>query len=256
MNNTQFLNGFAFLRYENNHSYSFTGYSKGTGAPAHYIVQLVKGSARIKTRLKTVTIAQGEAFYIPKGVQYQSFWEMDKDNQLVFDSFGFQNFPIPDGYQYALQKVPCTAEDLQLLQHIRQTATVNCATVGSLYSFLGNVMPKMEYDTKHRDSLVEIALDYMRNHTEFYIADVARYCGVSESTLYGVFKKAYNKTPVEMKQKILCEKAAELLTTTNLSVEEISRRLSFSSSSYFRKVFGKHIGQTPLQVRKTSKFQL
>ena len=57
-----------------------------------------------------------------------------------------------------------------------------------------------------------------------------------------------------MKQEILCEKAVQLLTTTDLSVEEISNRLLFSSSSYFRKIFKKYTGKTPRQIRKDSQY--
>lgn len=114
----------------------------------------------------------------------------------------------------------------------------------------------MEQESKHHSDIAEIALEYMHNNTEFHIADVANHCKVSESTLYGIFKKAYNRTPVEMKQEIFCERASELLITTNLSVEEISDKLNFSSSSYFRKVFKKYTGKTPLQVRKNTKYQI
>lgn len=256
MNNAQFINTFGFLRYQQNKSYRFTGYNKGGGAPAHYMVRLIKGSAKIRTQTGTIEVVQGEVFYIPKGVRYQSIWKADNKNQLTFEAFGFQNLPVPDGYQYILQKVPCGTAAQQYLQNIAETMEVNCTTVGWLYLFLGQAIRQMVHETKQHDSLVQIATDYMRSHTQFYIADVARHCDVSESTLYGIFKRAYNQTPVEVKQKILCERAEELLTTTNLSVEEISNRLCFSSSSYFRKVFRKYTGKTPLQIRKGSKFQL
>ena len=47
------------------------------------------------------------------------------------------------------------------------------------------------------------------------------------------------------------EKAKQLLMTTNISVEEISRMLNFSSASYFRKILKKYSGKTPKEIRKT-----
>ena len=45
-------------------------------------------------------------------------------------------------------------------------------------------------------------------------------------------------------------RAAELLVSTDDSVEEISRRLSFSSGAYFRKCFKAHFGLSPRALRK------
>jgi len=90
----------------------------------------------------------------------------------------------------------------------------------------------------------------MRQDPYAQIDQVARQVGISQSTLYSAFKKQLGITPNTMRQKILCEKARELLTTTSLSVEEVSSQLGFSSSSYFRKILQKHTGKTPLAIRK------
>lgn len=94
----------------------------------------------------------------------------------------------------------------------------------------------------------------MRNTDDFTMKDVATHCKISESGLYPIFQKVFQKTPLEMKQEILCEKAVQLLTTTDLSVEEISNRLLFSSSSYFRKILRKYTGKTPREIRKESRY--
>ena len=255
MNNTQFLNTFHFRRYQR-HKYSFMDHYKTNGAPGHFIARMIHGSAKLKSRNNTITISEGDIFYIPKGLKYQSFWYGDADDQIVFDSFRFQNFPMLDNYKYTLQKINCSPATEQLLLNLSGEMAVNCTTVGKLYLFLGEVFDSMEQESKHYSDIAEIALDYMHTNTEFHIADVAEHCKVSESSLYGIFKKAYGKTPLEMKQKIFCEKASELLITTNLSVEEVSNKLNFSSSSYFRKVFKKHTGKMPLQVRKNAKHQI
>lgn len=162
---------------------------------------------------------------------------------------------MPDNYSYTLQKINSSSSAREILLDISNEMVINCTTVGKLYLFLGEVLGSMEQKTKRYNDIAEIALEYMHTHTDFLISDVAEYCKVSESMLYSVFKKAYNTTPVEKKQEIFCERAAELLITTDLSVEEISAMLSFSSS-YFRKIFKKHTGQTPLQVRKNTKYRI
>ena len=81
---------------------------------------------------------------------------------------------------------------------------------------------------------------------------IARFCGVSESTAYHVIKKELGKTPNQLRQEAKCQQAVRLLTCTDLSVEEISTRLGFSSSSYMRKLLRLTTGKTPLQIRKAA----
>lgn len=255
MNNTQFLNSFYFRRYQR-HKYHLTDHFKTNGSPGHHIGRMLKGYAKLKSRNKTITVSEGDVFYIPNGLKYQSFWYGDQNGEILFDSFRFQNFPMLDNYNYSLQKIDCSPAARALLLEIGNELIVNCTTVGKLYLFLGEVLDHMEQKARHHNDIAEIALDYMNNHTDFLISDVANHCKVSESTLYGIFKKAYGTTPIEKKQEIFCERAAELLITTDFSVEEISAMLGFSSSSYFRKIFKKHTGKTPIQIRKNTKYQI
>ena len=53
-------------------------------------------------------------------------------------------------------------------------------------------------------------------------------------------------------KEIVLTRARELLTSTNDSVEEISRRLGFSSGAYFRKCFKKQFGASPREIRRHS----
>ena len=113
----------------------------------------------------------------------------------------------------------------------------------------------MEQNTSPYNLVCEKALDFMRQNTDAKIPEVAKACKVSESGLYGIFKIVYNETPNFFRQKIIFEKAEQLLITTNLPVEEISRMLNFSSASYFRKIVNKYSGKTPKQIRKTAQLQ-
>lgn len=253
MNNTQFFNSFVFVRFRFQR-YRFTDHFKTNGAPRHYIGRMVNGHAKLKTRKNYITVSEGDIFYIPKGLKYQSFWYGDAHDRITFDSFGFDYFPNPQTTGFTLQKIYCSEDVANILNEISGDMPENCTTVGKLYTFLGAVLDNMRRESVHYKDITTAAIEYMHAHTDYTMSDVAEYCGISRTGLYEIFRKAYNLTPNEMKQKILCEKAAELLTTTNLSVEEISSRLNFSSSSYFRKVLKKHTGKSPLDIRKESQF--
>ena len=86
--------------------------------------------------------------------------------------------------------------------------------------------------------------------TELRPAELARALGICESALYAVFEKSSEETPHEMRERILFEKARDLLLTTDLPIEQIAERLSFCSCAYFRKRFKTRFGMTPREMRK------
>ena len=139
---------------------------------------------------------------------------------------------------------------MTLLQRISENLKSKAENIGLLYSFYARVLPAMVADTSSVELTVHRATTYMRQEPHVRIEQVASYCGVSQTALYNAFRQQLGITPNGMRQRILCEAARELLVTTGLSVEEISSRLGFSSSSYFRKVLFQHTGKTPLAIRK------
>ena len=60
-------------------------------------------------------------------------------------------------------------------------------------------------------------------------------------------------TPVEYINHVKILHAIDLLRTSNLTVEEISYKLNFTSASYFIRVFKKHNGNTPNEERQRIK---
>ena len=57
---------------------------------------------------------------------------------------------------------------------------------------------------------------------------------------------------MEEKHRIQIELATSLLEATDLSVEEISDRLGFSSPAYFRAVLRKNGGKSPRDIRRAA----
>lgn len=251
MNNTQFFNSFTFDR-PRFYKYHFTD-NRQKGSPTNYIGVMLSGTAEIESKKHKLLLKQGDVFFIPKGMPYQSSWFGNEDEWVTWLSFGFDFFPVNLEGNLLIQKLECDDSDILLLNTIAEEFTVSCKNVGTLYTFLGNILKNMKREARSFDPIGEKALEFMQNTECYSIKDVADYCGISESGLYKIFKKRYDKTPVEMRQQFICEKAKELLTNTNLSVEEISVQLNFSSSSYFRKVMKKCLGKTPLCIRKESR---
>lgn len=248
MKDAKFFKSFSFNLFQYK-QYRTTDMTRG--CPVHYLAQIISGSAKIVTNSSTLTIKKGDVFYIPKGLAYHSYWYPENES-VSFYSFGFEFFPTVDK-GYKLQKINLTHGEDALLNALKDDITLTPQTIGRLYYLLGEISPRLLPDEQSTCRTVNRAIEFMRQHKDYNMTDVADFCGVSESGLYIKFKKHLGKTPVTVRQEILTEKAKELLSNTDLPIEQISDSLGFSSSSYFRKIFYSHTQTTPTQYRKMSK---
>lgn len=245
MNNIFSYNNFLFYHHKFI-DYHYTDNRKG--APFNYLAYMVSGHSKIVSADKTIFTNAGNVFFIPKNLGYQSYWYGEN---IDFLSFGFSDLNTADNIKYDLQIVSCDKSATEKVMNIPTVgASIDCDTLCAFYGAMSAVIPYMKYISScKKELIVEKAKNYIYKNPACNIPDVATHCLVSEPYLYNLFKKVEKSTPNCFKQKILCQKSIELLTTTDKTVEEISSILNFSSASYFRKVLKKHTGETPRRIR-------
>lgn len=83
------------------------------------------------------------------------------------------------------------------------------------------------------------------------VKNISKNVNVSKSVLYKNFHTHFGCTVGEYIHSKRVEKSIELITKTDLSIEEISQKVGFSSASYFSKIFKKQIGIAPLKYKKS-----
>ena len=221
------------------------------GIPCHYIARMIRGSARIvSTSGEELLLKVGDVFYLPMGLRYHSYWTVDDGGSVVWESYGFTTLPNANDVKYVMQKIDAPESDKLLLDSLALDISVSPTSVGLLYLFLGRAFPNMRvHYVDHKAAVWRKAVSYVSTHSDLRVSDLAAYCNMSESGIYAFFK-SYGTTPIEMKNKVLVGRATDLLTTTDLSVEEISARVGFCNPAYFRKQLKRHTGKTPSQIRK------
>jgi len=245
LDDSLFFNSFAFNEFTH---LKKAHIDNSAGARSHFIGYMKAGSGVLISSRIRLTVTPGDLFYIPKGCRYHSYW--NPEPVALFDSLSFDYFPNASGSRYQLQKLPCNDEVFAVFQPLSGGKAVTTAAIGRLYTLLGMLQPEMELDTPEgKDALTESALSQLHRDPNISVAQLAATCNVSEATLYNTFRRRLNKTPNQARLEILCQKAAQLLITTGLPVEEVSRRCGFSSASYFRKVLFSVTGKTPRQIR-------
>ena len=233
--------------------YHYTDNRKGS--PMNYIACMLKGTAQILSKHGNIKITEGDIFFIPVNLPYQSYWY--GDNEIEFLSYGFFNIEAKEKLNYNLQIVDCDEAFKNLILNIpTEGSSLSCETLSIFYGMLSRLIPylKQNQPISQKDEIVKRAKKYIMSHLDCSVAEVAQSCYISEPYLYMLFKENVGCTPNDYRLKVKCKKGIEYLLTTDKTVEEISSLIGFSSASHFRRVLKSHMGLTPKEVRKGSDF--
>jgi len=112
---------------------------------------------------------------------------------------------------------------------------------------------------KHHERInpVSKALTAMNNSYKdnLSIQEYARMCGLSKYHFIRVFKANMGATPHAYKTEMLIEKSKNMLTTTNLNIDEVAEALGFEDAFYFSRIFKKATGLSPSEFRRAANYK-
>lgn len=220
----------------------------------NFFGKMLEGEGHLSTADgETLHLVAGDFFFLPRGTRYHSHWfPSSSGNQIVqWQAVRFDYIPSRSERHYRMQKLPPIPSLVDFFHRLEQKQVFDLESVGRLYlcfNELENRLSKVQSDP--RRILYEKAEKYMREHQNFKVPELAKFCAMSESGLYAFFASYAGTTPIEMKNRICIEKAQLLLESTNLSIEEVSTQIGFKSVSYFRKLFSSYTGKKPTIYRK------
>lgn len=125
----------------------------------------------------------------------------------------------------------------------------------SLYDFfyqLAEAFPNSDQQNETKQlNYVEDALLFI--HTNYddrlLIQDIATYLAIDRSYLHRLFKKQLHLSPQQYLTNFRIEQASKLLTTTTLSIGDISRSVGYPDTLLFSKTFKKITGLSPTHYR-------
>lgn len=206
-----------------------------------------KGSAQFLYKGKSYFADEGDLIYIAKGTKYYSVWSGTPE--IEFYSMYFSFVKPYSFYEYRFQIVKNYPRNL--FDEIYSADDIYIS-VSHLYRLLSELYAHMTPErVPSGKTSVQPAIDYIENNYNMPVTidTLARLCHSCNSGLFKLFKSATGVTPIAYKHNIMIQNALDLLAHTDLTVEEISARVGFSSSNYFRKVFFNITGKTPKEVR-------
>lgn len=216
---------------------------------------ITKGRGEFFLNGKKYVAEEGSLIYIPLHAQYYSVWHGTP--QIEFYSVSFELSARYLNYCYRFQIINGYPEKLFREMYVSHENN-KFTSISKLYELLGDIYSKMtpsDVLDKHID--IEPAIRYIEeNYTQpIRIEELRELCHCSESALFKAFHKLIGISPVSYKHSVMIQHALDMLHHTDKSIEEISAEIGFSSSNYFRKVFIKHTGKRPNQLRANSIFK-
>lgn len=201
---------------------------------------------------RKLPVEAGDLVFIPENIYCYSEWWGDPEIQVTYVSC-FMHY---DQFQYEPQIIPCdeTAKKtlLRISKLLSEGFVMELEAYSLFYRLLQILLPLMKESELSFDKTLQTAIAFIMENwdSNFSVAELAKECCVSESTVYHLFKKERGQTPIGFLNSIRINKAIEYLENTTYSVAAISQLVGFHSENHFRKIFTKTTGITPLKYRK------
>lgn len=202
---------------------------------------------------KKLKVCEGDVVFIPENIYCYSEWHGSPEIKVVYLSC-FMHY---ESFKYEPQIIDIDNETkndiLQISELLTKGQMEALEAYSRFYRLLQSVLIKMKPSDISFDKTLQAAIEYITENWDksFSMAELAKKCCVSESTLYHLFQGELGQSPVKFLNSIRINVAIDYLENSNYSVSTISRSVGFNSENHFRKVFSEFTGTTPLKYRKS-----
>ncbi len=136
----------------------------------------------------------------------------------------------------------------------------NQRTATSLVSLCGEAMDTFVKQVAQRKNYTEMSqpvslcCNYIKKHISepLTLKELAKQTGYTEYYLARKFQKETGVRLLDYIKQTRLDYARILLSTTNLSIQQISEKLQFGTRNYFTKIFKEYAGVSPMEYRKSA----
>jgi AraC-like DNA-binding protein len=137
-----------------------------------------------------------------------------------------------------------------LTSKVRELSCVMLADLKSARDAAGTSVPFAVRDVSRATEARDLLLDEFQRPPS--IPQLARRVGLNQTKLKLVFKAMFGVTIHEFTQRCRMDRAVELLTSSDLSVAEISYAVGYDYPASFTHAFRKFYGHAPRQTRRAA----
>lgn len=251
----------------------FCGYAKceplhsfGPAVRSNYLIHyILEGKGRYQAGGRWYGLKAGQGFLIEPGMPI--FYEADEKEPWTYLWIGFHGQRVREYLEDAglgagrLTFESGQGKDLkELVVHMLKNYTIAAADQfllqSCLYRFFSILARDITHPSAHgqgADNLyIRKALGYIQDNYghPIKVSDIAEYVCINRSYLYTLFREHTGSPPREYLANYRLARAAELLTTTELSVESVAYSCGYLDTAAFGRAYKAKYQQTPLQYRR------
>ena len=156
------------------------------------------------------------------------------ERQVVFEEIfsTLERATDLESLRYASSLLHYYLASMRYLHHFRSTTT----TPSGVNEMASAVKRYMHENLEHRLNLEQLA----------------KYAGYSPSHFSLLFRQQTGQSPLACLKNMKIERACQLLTTTNMRINQICHKVGFDDSYYFSRLFKQQTGLSPKQYRITN----
>lgn len=230
----------------------------------HFVLE---GKGRLEIDGVLYHVQKENIFLIPKNIPMQYFADNEDPWEYIWVTFDGCFAETYLGYAGITAECPVvtsvipTKVYIPLVEKILDTNKLTFANeikrIGYLYEILSMLIEiqsvgkheKNQYDYSS-DTYVEYALSYIEyNYHHIKVHDIASHIGINRSYLTAIFKKKLGVPPQQYLVDFRLKKAAEMLTNTTMSIQDIAEKIGYENPLTFSKMFKQFYGLSPKHYR-------
>lgn len=237
---------------------------RNQGYQWHQIFYSAEGSGILKYDNVTVSIGEGDFFFLPAEYPHEYYTENESWDVrwTAFDGYACAHVlsqfgmtaPIVIKGQEGPNLKKLFSKMFSIQKNDRAYGDYSCS--GYVYAYIIEFHRLMDTRENRQRSerfrLLSPVLDYIdRNfNRDFPLTELADIAGITPQHLCRIFRETMNMRPNEYLTQRRLQEAKRLIEQNELSISEAAARSGFPDASYFSTVFRRYEGVSPAEYRK------
>ena len=231
-----------------------------SGRSDYHIFYVAEGEAEIYENETSHRLKKGDfVLYPPKAPQKYKRLRGTRDFWIHFNGFQVTEIINDAGLSLGVNRATESEEIKTLFERLitehsingdKKANTEKGVLLTILYT-LGRLTS--EISAQRQNEWIRKAVLYINEHyaESFSNSFLASMCNLSLGRFEHIFKAELTVSPSAYRQRLRIENAKSLLSSTTLSVFEISELVGFADQLYFSRIFKNKTGLSPIEYRRT-----